>query len=239
MTNEPAPLVPPMSERWQNEQDPTLRHYKYLTSHVDWEEWPGGAAEILSAYETAKGRAQTQAQRADEAEREASILRGEQAMNDEYVLREITKLCESFHHNGPGLRLHEAVNVAARLIATLAQRDREVLGLRQALRGHCQCESSDGLCPACEALATTAQAGAEAERRVLEAAWERLLAAFPPDGVEGEVVQGAKAAILGTGGEAVDLSKCPKCGGPADNGHDRCLPPNPYFCTKCESGEAR
>jgi hypothetical protein len=31
----------------------------------------------------------------------------------------------------------------------------------------------------------------------------------------------------------VDLSKCPKCGGPADNGHDRCYPPNPYYCTKC------
>lgn len=37
---------------------------------------------------------------------------------------------------------------------------------------------------------------------------------------------------------AVDLSKCPKCGGPADNGHDRCLPPNPYFCSEC-SGDAR
>ena len=24
----------------------------------------------------------------------------------------------------------------------------------------------------------------------------------------------------------IDLSKCPKCGGPADNGHDRCLPPS-------------
>lgn len=30
-----------------------------------------------------------------------------------------------------------------------------------------------------------------------------------------------------------DLSKCPKCGGPADRGHDRCYPPNPYNCTKC------
>ena len=30
-----------------------------------------------------------------------------------------------------------------------------------------------------------------------------------------------------------DLSRCPKCGGPADNGHDRCVPPNPYHCTKC------
>jgi hypothetical protein len=31
-----------------------------------------------------------------------------------------------------------------------------------------------------------------------------------------------------------DLTKCPRCGGPADNGHDRCLPPSPYICTKCE-----
>ena len=31
-----------------------------------------------------------------------------------------------------------------------------------------------------------------------------------------------------------DLTKCPACGGPADNGHDRCVPPSPYFCTKCE-----
>lgn len=30
------------------------------------------------------------------------------------------------------------------------------------------------------------------------------------------------------------ISKCPQCGGEADNGHDRCLPPNPYVCTKCE-----
>lgn len=32
----------------------------------------------------------------------------------------------------------------------------------------------------------------------------------------------------------IDLSKCPKCGGPADNGHDRCLPPSPYYCSKCQ-----
>lgn len=30
------------------------------------------------------------------------------------------------------------------------------------------------------------------------------------------------------------LSKCPKCGGAADNGHDREIPPNPYHCTKCD-----
>lgn len=30
-----------------------------------------------------------------------------------------------------------------------------------------------------------------------------------------------------------DLSACLKCGGPADNGHDRCIPPAAYYCTKC------
>lgn len=30
-----------------------------------------------------------------------------------------------------------------------------------------------------------------------------------------------------------DLSRCPKCDGPADNGYDREVPPNPYHCTKC------
>ena len=32
-----------------------------------------------------------------------------------------------------------------------------------------------------------------------------------------------------------DLAKCPRCGGPADNGHDREFPPNPYLCTKCHA----
>lgn len=34
-----------------------------------------------------------------------------------------------------------------------------------------------------------------------------------------------------------DLNKCPKCGGPADNGHDRCVPPNPYECSCCKRDE--
>jgi len=34
--------------------------------------------------------------------------------------------------------------------------------------------------------------------------------------------------------EQPDLSKCPTCGGPADNGHDRCDPPNPYECSRCD-----
>lgn len=32
---------------------------------------------------------------------------------------------------------------------------------------------------------------------------------------------------------SIDLDTCPKCKGVADNGHDRCYPPNPYYCTKC------
>lgn len=31
----------------------------------------------------------------------------------------------------------------------------------------------------------------------------------------------------------IDLTKCPKCGGEADNGIDRCHPPHPYNCKKC------
>jgi len=30
-----------------------------------------------------------------------------------------------------------------------------------------------------------------------------------------------------------NLDVCPGCGGPADNGHDRCVPPSPYFCQRC------
>jgi len=33
--------------------------------------------------------------------------------------------------------------------------------------------------------------------------------------------------------------KCPKCGGPADNGTDRELPPNVYLCTKCHAELAK
>lgn len=30
-----------------------------------------------------------------------------------------------------------------------------------------------------------------------------------------------------------DIDKCPRCGGEADNGHDRCVPPTAYLCSKC------
>lgn len=41
------------------------------------------------------------------------------------------------------------------------------------------------------------------------------------------------AAEIGKEIEEHDLNKCPKCGGVADNGHDRCHPPNPYYCSAC------
>ena len=28
---------------------------------------------------------------------------------------------------------------------------------------------------------------------------------------------------------------CPGCGGIPDNGFDRCVPPSPYYCTKCSA----
>lgn len=36
-----------------------------------------------------------------------------------------------------------------------------------------------------------------------------------------------------------DLSKCPQCGGEADNGHDRCIPPSAYMCSQCCAQEDR
>lgn len=35
----------------------------------------------------------------------------------------------------------------------------------------------------------------------------------------------------------LDLDKCPRCKGPADNGIDRCVPPSPYLCTTCQEEE--
>lgn len=35
-----------------------------------------------------------------------------------------------------------------------------------------------------------------------------------------------------------NIDKCPTCDGEADNGFDRCLPPSPYQCTKCEAQNA-
>lgn len=57
-TGRKMPFVHPDPEHWSNEKDPQLRHFKYIASNVDWQEWPGGAAEILSAYATSQARLQ-------------------------------------------------------------------------------------------------------------------------------------------------------------------------------------
>jgi len=46
------------------------------------------------------------------------------------------------------------------------------------------------------------------------------------------------AEVRRLGGETdppeMDINICPGCGGPADQGFDRCLPPSPYYCSKCD-----
>lgn len=46
-------------------------------------------------------------------------------------------------------------------------------------------------------------------------------------------LEAAEARIKELEGEP-DTTRCPDCGGQADNGFDRCLPPNPYSCSKCQ-----
>lgn len=33
--------------------------------------------------------------------------------------------------------------------------------------------------------------------------------------------------------EEPSIDECPQCGGLADNGYSRSVPPEPYYCTKC------
>jgi len=47
----------------------------------------------------------------------------------------------------------------------------------------------------------------------------------------------ARASLPSAQPQEPDINKCPSCGGEADNGHDRCYPPNPYYCTKCTSAQ--
>ena len=61
---------------------------------------------------------------------------------------------------------------------------------------------------------------------------ERLREFFGPDAREG--IDALERRIAGAQEMAEpDLSLCPQCNGPADNGHDRSIPPHPYLCTKC------
>ena len=88
------------------------------------------------------------------------------------------------------------------------------------------------------------RSGKDRRMRYHDFSWEKLM-----PNVQDAYREQAKAAIeayrsylspsqitqgLSNKHSETDLNKCPGCGGPADNGHDRCLPPSPYFCTKCD-----
>lgn len=87
----------------------------------------------------------------------------------------------------------------------------------------------------------------EAER---EAAWRRLGAAPDPlnpgffvcNALAYDQWEALRQALFNepaVPNKDPDLSCCPRCGGLADNGHDRCFPPTVYFCTKCAADLAR
>ena len=60
---------------------------------------------------------------------------------------------------------------------------------------------------------------------------ERLREFFGPDAREG--IDALERRLAKAQQAEQDLSRCPQCNGPADNGFDRSIPPSPYLCTKC------
>ena len=48
-----------------------------------------------------------------------------------------------------------------------------------------------------------------------------------------ETVHNSEAFINYEQDVNVNTNTCPRCGGDADNGHDRCYPQNPYHCQRC------
>lgn len=56
---------------------------------------------------------------------------------------------------------------------------------------------------------------------------------------ERHICSECQCAIIDGQCECPDLDVCPKCGGPADNGNDRCVPPAPYICSRCTTESER
>ena len=48
-----------------------------------------------------------------------------------------------------------------------------------------------------------------------------------------EILNALNPALAAIEQQENDYNLCPICKGPADNGHDREYPPNPYVCTRC------
>lgn len=221
MTNEPAPLVPPMP-KYRDDPAATGMDVDWRYTH-NLEKWGRQCAEI----------AQAQARRADDANAWANLCNAQLERNTTELEAERDALkarvaeAESRANEYADMNHKQAQRFAA-CEATLAQRDREVLGLTEALGkvrdeiGGClerdakafmgmtieQVEAwniarhnqSHGyvLDTINAALAATAQAGAEAEQRIREDEREHIKAII----TEGWMTRDSwEAAILGTGGE--------------------------------------
>ena len=74
-------------------------------------------------------------------------------------------------------------------------------------------------------------------REAAQQALEALVAAYQGKDKTGQVT--AAITALRAALAEPDLNHCPQCGGPADNGHDRSFPPNPYWCSKCMAEPAK
>lgn len=77
---------------------------------------------------------------------------------------------------------------------------------------------------------------AERYRWLRQMVYDETIMVAPDRMLHGDELDAAidAAMKLGTGDTTPDLNTCPQCGGPADNGHDRCVPPSNYLCSKCQ-----
>ena len=73
----------------------------------------------------------------------------------------------------------------------------------------------------------TAQHGGRNEQRNPATKWEAQRYTGGGDGL----------SSTHKGAEMNELETCPKCGGFADNGFSRSIPPSPYFCRACMAQE--
>ena len=108
-----------------------------------------------------------------------------------------------------------------------------IAALRTALAQQAEPKGGGNLPPPLQAEPVTEDMKSAVRWAPSSAYWsERLREFFGPDAREG--IDALERRIAGAQERAEpDLSLCPQCNGPADNGHDRSIPPSPYLCTKC------
>jgi hypothetical protein len=108
-----------------------------------------------------------------------------------------------------------------------------IAALRTALAQQAEPKGGGNLPPPLQAEPVTEDMKSAVRWAPSSAYWsKRLREFFGPDAREG--IDALERRIAGAQERAEpDLSRCPQCNGPADNGHDRSIPPNPYLCTRC------